>query len=566
MQTLGNLAPSAEGSQLLSQVVEQVQDARDRERHRENLKNATTVSALQKAMRAAEKFLRQKDIEPYVEALAQMQVPYTVYLTTLAGERHEVEVKRTQKIRSLRELASECFGINLYRVAMTYDEKPLEPDDATLEACGICGEGIDIVTIIKDDEPWRDLSLFDFCEKLVQNRLASREEVGAMQRRIANGTDEEISSRALFFPRIRELAVKEQAAKERAAAQAEEILRWRAETLEQERRSAQLRHDTALPQRLEAFNELSSENLMEEAIIVGALPESAASHPSASYVYGCNRKLLVQHLACHRGIAMWKAEADRLTAANSGDLKSEVDVLKFEDLREEIEEDLDDLLYSLRSSEQVLASLNKQDIYEIRAFSHPPQEVVKVVEVLCHLMGIKLHGVAAARWQMAKTILASSQFLQKLLAIDKDSIDEEDIRRLERHVVNQGLNPTNLRRISESAQRLSLWMLALVTYHRSSRRVRNRRTMLSKVEAYLQAYHAVDDSQRAHAKQAKESILRLQSELARLSPLPRLAATPGQVDQSRKSVSSPSTPTADISWFDRSGCSTCSSIPFVDLS
>lgn len=112
-----------------------------------------------------------------------------------------------------------------------------------------------------------------------------------------------------------------------------------------------------------------------------------------------------------------------------------------QELRDDAQKDLDEAMPAFEAAVEALKSLNKQDITEVKSFTKPPDLVMKVMEAVCLLKGVK------PTWEDAKKLLSQPNFLRSLETYDKDSIPPATIRKLQSYIKMETFTPDEVKKV-----------------------------------------------------------------------------------------------------------------------
>lgn len=130
------------------------------------------------------------------------------------------------------------------------------------------------------------------------------------------------------------------------------------------------------------------------------------------------------------------AQADiikRVVAQDEADAK--LKAMETQELADDASRDLETVMPQLRTAQDALKALNKNDVNEIRVFQKPPKLVQFVMEAVCILLNAK------PEWNSAKQIMSDVNFLKKLQDYDANHIPETTIKKLKPYVENKDFQP-----------------------------------------------------------------------------------------------------------------------------
>lgn len=173
--------------------------------------------------------------------------------------------------------------------------------------------------------------------------------------------------------------------------------------------------------------------------------------------------------------------------------------------------DLDQALPALNAAVSALDSLDKKDIVEVRAFIKPPRAVQVVMEAVCVMLGEK------PDWDTSKRVLSKSTFMMDLKDYDKDNINPNILKRIQKYISNPEFAVDEVRKVSRAAMSLCMWVHAVDTYARMFKEVAPKRQRLaamntilaeanSKLEAKQQELFNVMDKVRVLRQQCDDTV------------------------------------------------------------
>jgi dynein heavy chain len=138
-----------------------------------------------------------------------------------------------------------------------------------------------------------------------------------------------------------------------------------------------------------------------------------------------------------------------------------------------IEAELEAAMPALRDAEAALNVLTKRDVTELKGYSKPPAAVE-----------LALDGVLAALrrpqgWDEAKRALADANFMAKLLAYDRDAIDDALLKRIARITSHPDFSPDAVGKVSAAARGMVMWVRAIEAYGIAARDIVPKRARLA---------------------------------------------------------------------------------------
>jgi dynein heavy chain, axonemal len=139
--------------------------------------------------------------------------------------------------------------------------------------------------------------------------------------------------------------------------------------------------------------------------------------------------------------------------------KIQKDEVELQQLTLDAQKEVDDALPALQKAEDALNSLNKKDIAEIKAYSKPPELVELVLNAVMCIKKLP-HG----DWNETKKCISDPNFLQSLIAFDKESLNEALMSKLSKFTSLAKFNPDEVGKQSGAAKSLCQWIRAMEMY------------------------------------------------------------------------------------------------------
>jgi len=150
---------------------------------------------------------------------------------------------------------------------------------------------------------------------------------------------------------------------------------------------------------------------------------------------------------------------DQTKRVTSDSEKIQKDEVELQQLTLDAQKELDDALPALQRAEDALNSLNKKDIAEIKAYSKPPELVELVLNAVMCIKKLP-HG----DWNETKKVISDANFLQSLIAFDKESLNEALMSKLSKFTSLAKFNPEEVGKQSGAAKSLCQWIRAMEMY------------------------------------------------------------------------------------------------------
>ncbi|CBZ53630.1 hypothetical protein NCLIV_034170 [Neospora caninum Liverpool] len=191
------------------------------------------------------------------------------------------------------------------------------------------------------------------------------------------------------------------------------------------------------------------------------------------------------------------------------------------EVKEQCKTELDTAMPALTSAIEALKKLSKSDITELNSMKTPPAGVVKVVEALCKMFGIKPSKVKSADsmrkaddyWTASKKhLLSDTKFLQRLFTYDKDHIPVEVMNEILPYQTDPDFDPDVIKKASVAATSLCKWVRAIIVYDQVAKVVGPKQKNLEKAEAELAVAAEKLDEKKRELKAVEELLGRLLAE------------------------------------------------------
>jgi dynein heavy chain len=141
----------------------------------------------------------------------------------------------------------------------------------------------------------------------------------------------------------------------------------------------------------------------------------------------------------------------------------------------------------IAAAEAALNSLDKGSLTELKAFGSPAEDVVKVTSCTLILTAGKPKVPKDISWAAAKKMMGNvGQFLDSLIAFDKDNVDEPLVAACEdKFLSDPAFEVENIRSKSGAAAGLCGWCINICLYFRIYQMVAPKRAMLAEANAKL---------------------------------------------------------------------------------
>ena len=183
-------------------------------------------------------------------------------------------------------------------------------------------------------------------------------------------------------------------------------------------------------------------------------------------------------------------------------------------LAAEAQEDLDNAMPLLHAALEAVEDLKnrKSDLAVVKTFVKPPPLVVEVMEAVCLLCGRN------PDWASAKSLLAQTDFFNRLLDVHNHPVPEQTLMRIRQMGADPKYEIKKVQSVSESTGCLFKWVIAIERYVTESQRIAPKQKRRDEAQAALE--------------EAEQKLKKKQDELQVIST--QLAALQHQYDESKK--------------------------------
>ncbi|ESP00380.1 hypothetical protein LOTGIDRAFT_173233 [Lottia gigantea] len=137
-----------------------------------------------------------------------------------------------------------------------------------------------------------------------------------------------------------------------------------------------------------------------------------------------------------------------------------------EQLRRTTQLEFDKVNPSYEAAQEVLKSINKADIDEVKTFNDPPEGVKFVIKAICLLFN------RPEEWSEGKLLLLKENFIQEMIFYNKDNIPPHIYKALQKYIFDPIFNPDILKKHSSAIASLCLWVHAIYKYIEIHRQMR----------------------------------------------------------------------------------------------
>ena len=115
----------------------------------------------------------------------------------------------------------------------------------------------------------------------------------------------------------------------------------------------------------------------------------------------------------------------------------------------------------------------------MKTFVKPPRMVGVVMEAVCLLLGRK------KTWDEAKKVLGDIGLIESLKTYDKDSMKDKLVKKVRKYTDMEEFTPEAVAKVSQAAQSLAMWVIAMVTYHTVVKKIAPMRAALKEASDRL---------------------------------------------------------------------------------
>ena len=163
--------------------------------------------------------------------------------------------------------------------------------------------------------------------------------------------------------------------------------------------------------------------------------------------------------------------------------------------------ELEEAMPALEQAKCALCSLTKGDINEIRRMKQPTAPVLRVMEAICIMLGVKPDkikdpgggtGKIDDYWGPAqKVVLADASLLQNLESYDKDNMPPEMIAKIATaYAADPEFYPEVVKKDSVAAAGLCTWVRAMIVYDKVVKNIGPKMAAVSEAQETLAAAKA----------------------------------------------------------------------------
>jgi dynein heavy chain len=148
-------------------------------------------------------------------------------------------------------------------------------------------------------------------------------------------------------------------------------------------------------------------------------------------------------------------------------------------LAQQAESELKRALPALEAANEAIDMLDKKSVSEVRAYTSPPKEIQTVMSAVMICLG------KATDWPSVKKEMTDPKFMEKIQKFDKDHIPDKVMSRIESYTKKDNFLPQLMKKKSEVAAALCLWVRSIEEYNKALKIVIPKRRKKEAAEAQL---------------------------------------------------------------------------------
>ena len=138
-------------------------------------------------------------------------------------------------------------------------------------------------------------------------------------------------------------------------------------------------------------------------------------------------------------------------------------------------------LPALEAANDAIDQLDKKSVAEVRAYTAPPREIQTVMGAVMICLQ------KPTDWASIKKEMTDPKFMEKISKFDKDNIPEKVMGRIEGYTKKDTFLPDLMKKKSEVAGALCLWVRSVEEYNKALKIVIPKRKKKEQAEAKLKA-------------------------------------------------------------------------------
>ena len=174
------------------------------------------------------------------------------------------------------------------------------------------------------------------------------------------------------------------------------------------------------------------------------------------------------------------------------------------------EKDLAEAMPILETAIKAVQALekNKKDIIEFKKYLKPPEAVKTVMEAVCILLNERTD------WSNAISVLGQMDFLQRLIAYNRESVTNSIFKKLRLIVTRPEFQPEIVAQSSEAARSLCIWCIAMYKFTEAYRIVKPKREKVAAMQTKLKSDMEKLEKKQGELRGVEEKVSLLKDECA----------------------------------------------------
>jgi dynein heavy chain len=180
----------------------------------------------------------------------------------------------------------------------------------------------------------------------------------------------------------------------------------------------------------------------------------------------------------------------------------------------------------LEEATKVLKELKKDDLYVLNSLNTPTPNVVKVMELSCHMFQLKpgkgnlgkmtndTHGF----FHLSKQNLLNNPnaFIKNMIDYDKEHIPDSVVKKVKLIIDNSEFSLEAVKASSEALLGICKWAMAMVKYYELLKIVNPKRAKVAEMTEKLKKVQAELDVKRKMLAAVQEKLDRLEAKMAEM--------------------------------------------------
>lgn len=161
---------------------------------------------------------------------------------------------------------------------------------------------------------------------------------------------------------------------------------------------------------------------------------------------------------------------------------------------------------ALEAARKALASLNKKDLAEVKAYTSPPPLVEKV------LAAVMVLRKADQSWAEAKKHLNDPNFLAELINYPIEKMTDSMLKKIEKFCADPEFKPEKVEKVSTASMSLCMWVRAMEKYGHIYRDVAPKQQAVKEALEALEQKTRMLQEAKQQLKAADEQVAQLKAE------------------------------------------------------